>query len=39
MNLGFFNFTPMKKIAVIDLGTNGFRLQIAEVLHVKDLHV
>ncbi len=27
----FFNFITMKKIAVIDLGTNGFRLQIAEV--------
>ena len=28
----------MKKIAVIDLGTNGFRLQIAEVPHSEDLH-
>ena len=28
----------MKKIAVIDLGTNGFRLQIAEVPHSKDPH-
>ena len=32
----FFNFMTMKKIAVIDLGTNGFRLQIAEVPHLKD---
>ena len=28
----------MKKIAVIDLGTNGFRLQIAEVPHSEDFH-
>ena len=28
----------MKKIAVIDLGTNGFRLQIAEVPHSIDSH-
>ena len=26
----------MKKIAVIDLGTNGFRLQIAEIPHLND---
>lgn len=29
----------MKKIAVIDLGTNGFRLYIAEVLHKGHFHV
>jgi exopolyphosphatase / guanosine-5'-triphosphate,3'-diphosphate pyrophosphatase len=29
----------MKKIAVIDLGTNGFRLYIAETLHKGQFHV
>ena len=34
----FFNFMTMKKIAVIDLGTNGFRLQIAEVPTTEASH-